>query len=119
MKRKSRLQILMLFLFLMTTTFAAHASGLDDHPSLHANTATSISRVTPGSSILAKFRSENFAEAQLSIENSAGKVLMHKAIVLDPGDNLLQLQVSEIPAGAYFIKVKSAQGTHTMTIVVQ
>jgi hypothetical protein len=119
MKSKARLQFLLLLFFSVMHTVALYAGGVTDHKIVREMSATPAPQVRVGGSITAKLASEDFSEAQISVENALGKVLMHKAIVLDPGTNLLKFNISEIPAGAYFIKIQSEKGTNAITFVVK
>lgn len=117
MKKKSRLQLLILFVLLSVSALQLSAAEPDKVLKSTTLNAQAV-RVCPGGSIMAELQAPGFVEARVSVQNAAGKVLTTRPVVLDPGKNLLQFKISEIPAGAYFIHVKSAVGTEKITFVV-
>jgi hypothetical protein len=76
-------------------------------------------KVKAGNTISIELNSTFEALAELSVENSDGKQLVDTPIEIQAGVNVLKFSVSEIPAGIYFVKVKTESKTETLAIVVQ
>ena len=119
MQSKSPFRILILIICLFALTASAHAGGLGKRPTTGDATTAPATRVHAGGSFIAKLVSETQVAADIFVEDAQGKLLMQKAILLDSGPNWLKFKVEEMPAGAYFIKVKSAIGTDAITLVIQ
>ncbi len=119
MKRKSRLQILLVLLILIGSSISAYCAGLPKPWPSKENLGYEVVRVRKGCSLMANFESDDYANATLIVQNASGKEILHKAIVLDPGANRLRIKVAEIPAGAYFLKIQSASALNEMTFVVK
>jgi hypothetical protein len=77
------------------------------------------SRVKAGNTIAVELNSSLATMAELTVENNAGKQLVDLPMEIVRGANVLKFNVSDIPAGVYFIKVKTELKTETLTFVVQ
>ncbi len=119
MQSKSPFRILILIICLFTLTTSAFAGGLGKRSTAGESNAVPATRVHAGGSFIAKLVSESQVSAEVSVEDAHGKVMMQQAILLDTGPNWLKFKVAEMPAGAYFIKVKSTIGTDAITVVIQ
>lgn len=119
MQSKSPFRILILIICLFTLATSVYAGGLGNRSTAGETTAAPTTRVHAGGSFIAKLVSESQVAAEVSVEDAQGKVMMQQSIHLDSGPNWLKFKVAEMPAGAYFIKVKSAIGTDAITVVIQ
>lgn len=75
--------------------------------------------VKAGSTISVELNSTFEATAELSVENTDGKQFVDTGIEIEKGVNVLKFNVSDIPSGVYFVKVKTDSKTETLTFVVQ
>ncbi len=71
-----------------------------------------------GNAVTAELNSTFGADAELYVENASGKRLLDTNLTIDSGKNLVKFNVSEIPAGIYFIKVLADGKIETATFVV-
>lgn len=120
MKTLSKITTLFAILFLiLAATPAAKAAPHNDE--VHALQMRFLggSRVTPGSAITAELNSNFATQATLTVENLSGKRFVDTEIAVTEGFNRVKFNVAEIPDGVYFVKVKSADKTQTLTFVVK
>ncbi|HEX2901401.1 MAG TPA: T9SS type A sorting domain-containing protein [Bacteroidia bacterium] len=118
---KTFAKILSLLLITITTFAAAPAAKA----SLHSDEERTLDmrflgrdHVTAGSAITAQLNASFDATAELIVENSAGKRFVETTFDVTQGFNLVKFKVSEVPAGIYFVKVKSDGKVKTLSFVV-
>ena len=56
-------------------------------------------------------------EGWLTVNNATGQELMRRKVA--PREEIVELDVSSLPAGAYFVTVVTPQGSHTEKLVVE
>ncbi len=56
---------------------------------------------------------------QFSIENMEGKIVVQQTRNLNPGENYLTFDLTELAHGAYVLRLKNAQGEMTETLMIQ
>jgi hypothetical protein len=118
MKMQRRLsQILILFLFACCASRSLAKTA--EPEKLRSNSPHSFQRVHLGGYAQTQVETLTFTEAEVNIENVDGSFQLTKRIVLNPGNNTLKFRISEIPAGAYFVRVNSEGNTKSFTMVVK
>lgn len=110
--------------FLITISSFAAAPG--SNPSLPVYDSHGLamqflgnSRVKAGNTLAVELNSSLATLAGLTVENNTGKQMLDIPMEIVRGVNVLKFNISEIPAGVYFIKVKTELKTETLTFVVQ
>ncbi|MBK9453254.1 MAG: T9SS type A sorting domain-containing protein [Bacteroidetes bacterium] len=119
---KTFAKILSLVLLVITTFAAAPitkaASHSDDERTLQMR-FLGRDYVTAGSALTAELTSTFDATAELTVENSTGKRFVETQFEVNEGFNLVKFNVAEIPAGIYFVKVKSDGKVQHLSFVVR
>lgn len=123
---------LLLFVFGVTVyaaspaaTVAAHNNGVTIVASRNADAKglemrlRGTGHINVGSAITAELFSTYDGEAQMVVENASGKRFAEQVLTLEKGKNLIKMNIAEIPAGIYFIKVKVDGKSETTTFVVK
>jgi hypothetical protein len=110
-------------LFLSFMSLAAAPSSSESSP-IYASKGMAMhfrgsNYVKAGSTISVELNSTFEATAELSVENTDGKQFVDTGIEIEKGVNVLKFNVSDIPSGVYFVKVKTDSKTETLTFVVQ
>ncbi len=123
---------LLLFVFGVTVyaaspavAVAAHNNGVTIVASRNADAKglemrlRGTGHINVGSAITAELYSTYDGEAQMFVENASGKRFAEQLLTLEKGKNLIKMNIAEIPAGIYFIKVKVDGKSETTTFVVK
>ncbi|MDZ7742091.1 MAG: T9SS type A sorting domain-containing protein [Bacteroidota bacterium] len=58
-------------------------------------------------------------DARLQLLNAGGQLLSQQSIVTVPGENSIQLDLKELPAGLYYVSVTALENSLRYKIVVQ
>jgi hypothetical protein len=109
---------LMMFITLTTTATATVTTHSDEERSVEMR-FLSRDHVKAGSAITAEVNATMDTQAQLIVENPAGKRFLETNLNMDQGANVVKFKVAEIPAGVYFVKLYSEGKTKTLSFVVQ
>lgn len=103
--------------FLLNAPLAQAASHTDETKSMEIR-LRGTDRTNIGNAVTAELNANFDAQAQLTVENAAGQRFVETDLMIEAGRNLVKFNISEIPAGIYFIKVNVNGKTETTTFVV-
>lgn len=58
-------------------------------------------------------------EASVMLSDPLGRVIWHRSLVFQPGENTLQLELSRVPPGLYYASVHAAAGQWSRPVVIE
>jgi hypothetical protein len=102
---------------MLNAPLAQAASHTDETKSMEIR-LRGTDRTNIGNAVTAELNANFDAQAQLTVENAAGQRFVETDLMIEAGRNLVKFNISEIPAGIYFIKVNVNGKTETTTFVV-
>jgi len=65
------------------------------------------------------FKSAAIGNANITVTNYTGAVVLRKTIAVNEGENINKLDVSSLVSGMYFIKIQNGAGVQTAKIVIR